>query len=427
MCARRSRVRAMERRLCFVVLATVCALITACTAPEPRLPARNATVLFAPPPSIEDQARDAERASRPRNEHPALDPLVGSWTTALVTVAPDGTEANPFAAPRRSSGSWADATSTGSRRSKIGSQAHETTGYLGYDLNQGEYQNLMISDLATGMSVARGRGDIDGTGIRLSLEVVDPASGAIDARRARCGSSTTTTSCSSNSASTRRGTSASCAARTTGATAPPRAADRARTRSCSSLARRDRGSNGRVNPRDQLEMSLRLRMSARIGASTCATRPEQRQKEHAQHDPRALGRLERGRGETLDRRQACEPPSAIRLRRWYCTVSTGSCPAGSRGTLRPRTRSRSRRASGGGRTHPARAKSAEYTSVPHKHRGEERPADVRVDQRPACPCARSHAASKRNVASHISATNTIAVARKRPNSSAARGIGRVKR
>jgi hypothetical protein len=56
---------------------------------------------------------------------------------------------------------------------------YATSCYLGYDVNQAEYQLLMISYLATGMSFAHGRGDIDGKGIQLTIEVLDPASGAI--------------------------------------------------------------------------------------------------------------------------------------------------------------------------------------------------------------------------------------------------------
>jgi hypothetical protein len=37
----------------------------------------------------------------------------------------------------------------------------------------------MISDLSTGMGVARGRGDIAGTGIRLMIEIPDPETGAL--------------------------------------------------------------------------------------------------------------------------------------------------------------------------------------------------------------------------------------------------------
>lgn len=156
-----------------------CLLLPACVASEPTRSEHKPAILFAPPPTLEDQARDAMQASQPRREHHALDPLVGTWTTRLVDVAADGKESDPH--PGSANIKWVlggrylswDATL------EIGGDVHETTGYLGYDLNQGEYQLLMISDLATGMSVARGRGDIGGKGIRLSIEVVDPTSGAI--------------------------------------------------------------------------------------------------------------------------------------------------------------------------------------------------------------------------------------------------------
>jgi hypothetical protein len=162
------------KRLIFLTL-----LLPSCVASEPTRAEHKPTNLFAPPPTLEDQAKEAAKASQPRREHHALDPLVGTWVTKLVDVSPDGKESDVHAGSARISWvlggrylSW-DATL------EIGGDVHETTGYLGYDLNQGEYQLLMISDLATGMSVARGRGDIAAKGIRLSIEVVDPTSGAI--------------------------------------------------------------------------------------------------------------------------------------------------------------------------------------------------------------------------------------------------------
>jgi hypothetical protein len=154
-------------------------VVPACVAPEPKLPSRSVAVVLAPPPTLEQQAEEAERASRPHKEHRALDPLAGAWSTVLVTVSAEDKESDPHRGHATIAWvlghrylSW-DATL------EVGSGVHETTGFLGYDVNQGEYQLLMISDLATGMSVAHGRGEINATGIQLMIEVIDPANGAV--------------------------------------------------------------------------------------------------------------------------------------------------------------------------------------------------------------------------------------------------------
>lgn len=154
-------------------------LLCACTAPEPTRSAKKQPVLFAPPPTLEAQAHDASIASRPHKEHIALQPLVGTWKTQLVDVAADGTESDPHAGTATVQSVLGGRYYTWDATLDVGSNVYETTGYLGYDVNGGEYQLLMISDLATGMSVAHGRGDIAGKGIQLVIEVVDPASGAI--------------------------------------------------------------------------------------------------------------------------------------------------------------------------------------------------------------------------------------------------------
>jgi hypothetical protein len=167
----------MKRMICSLIPLVL--LVSACTAPDPRLPTKNAAVLFAPQPTLEEQAAEAERNSHPRNQHRALDPLVGVWTTTMVNVSQEGTESDPHAGQATINWTLGNRYLHWEATLEVGSRVHETTGYLGYDLNTGEYQNLMISDLATGMSVARGRGDLDGSGIKLGIEVADPVSGAI--------------------------------------------------------------------------------------------------------------------------------------------------------------------------------------------------------------------------------------------------------
>lgn len=159
----------------------VCSLFTlsACFAPEPARVPRNIAPVESPRTSIEEQARAAARASEPRSEHRVLETLVGTWNTSVVSVAGDGTESDPR------SGVAAIEWVLGGRYLKwdatldLGTEVHATTGFLGYDVNQGEYQLLMISDLATGMGVAHGRGDVGDAGLKFVLDVTEPGTGAV--------------------------------------------------------------------------------------------------------------------------------------------------------------------------------------------------------------------------------------------------------
>lgn len=153
-------------------------LCAACVASEPvRAPRRVDLPTSAP--TIESQAREAANASRPRKEHRALEALVGTFDTRVVSVGANGEETDPR--PGRA----VIETTLGGRYLKweavldLGDETHATTGFLGFDLNQSEYQLLMISDLSTGMGVARGRGDMHGTGIRFAIEIPDPETGAL--------------------------------------------------------------------------------------------------------------------------------------------------------------------------------------------------------------------------------------------------------
>ncbi|MBL8857927.1 MAG: DUF1579 family protein [Planctomycetes bacterium] len=109
--------------------------------------------------------------------------FVGSWETVVVDVSESGVESD--ARPGRATIEWI----FGGRYLRwdavleLGGETHATTGYLGYDVNQAEYQLLMISDLATGMGVAHGRGEPNSKGITLTLEIVDPRSGALQRAR----------------------------------------------------------------------------------------------------------------------------------------------------------------------------------------------------------------------------------------------------
>lgn len=147
--------------------------------PDPRV---RSQAPAPPPPSaatIEQRVAELERASEPGPEHRALDPLVGEWRTTLSAVAPDGSErelAHGFARVR-----WVldgrylawDASL------EVGGVARETSGFLGYDLRARTHVYFTVTSLSTGMTVARGTGDIARGGIRFELEQADPQTGVV--------------------------------------------------------------------------------------------------------------------------------------------------------------------------------------------------------------------------------------------------------
>ena len=170
------------RRPASEILVALALLGLACEAPDPsiRRRAREEAMTApasAPAVSVEAQAKEFSVSSRPGSAHAALDPLVGEWDVALSAIASDGTEAEPYRG--RATLAW----TLGRRFLRwdasvaFGETPGKTTGFLGYNARTKEYQLMMISDLATGMEIARGGGDLRGTGIVLEIEQVDPSSG----------------------------------------------------------------------------------------------------------------------------------------------------------------------------------------------------------------------------------------------------------
>ncbi|MDZ4774226.1 MAG: DUF1579 family protein [Planctomycetota bacterium] len=153
-------------------------LVSACVASEPaRAPRRSNVAVNVE--QIEDQAREAASGSRPRKEHRALEALTGSWKTTVVTVGADNDEGDPRPGSARIESTLGGRYLKWDATLDLSGETHATTGFLGFDVNQGEYQLLMISDLATGMGVARGRGDLQAKGVRFVIEIADPESGAL--------------------------------------------------------------------------------------------------------------------------------------------------------------------------------------------------------------------------------------------------------
>jgi len=157
----------------FAILAS-----TACVSHPDRPPPRGGDPII--PVTLAEQAARQADATRPGKEHRALDPLVGAWITSSVAVDADGREGDAVAG--RAAIDWA----LGGRYLRIdadlempGGGTHTWSGFLGYDQASDEYQWLMVSDLSTGMGVAKGRGEISRGGIRFVLDVVDPRTGAM--------------------------------------------------------------------------------------------------------------------------------------------------------------------------------------------------------------------------------------------------------
>ncbi|MBL8862820.1 MAG: DUF1579 family protein [Planctomycetes bacterium] len=153
-------------------------LSTGCVS-HPERPAPRASVAVAPP-TLAEQAAAQEAATRPGREHKALDVLVGAWTASNVAVDERGNESD--AVPGRAAIGW----TLGGRYLRIdasldlpGGASHLSSGFLGYDRVTQEYQWLMVSDLSTGMGVARGRGDVSRGGVRFVLDIVEPRTGTI--------------------------------------------------------------------------------------------------------------------------------------------------------------------------------------------------------------------------------------------------------
>jgi hypothetical protein len=130
------------------------------------------------PPSLEEQTLALERASRPGPEHHRLSVLCGAWNVTMVAVDEQATEIELARGEGelewKLDGRFLQWTATLS----IAGAPRTTTGYLGFDVRSKEYELLMISNLATGMQVALGRGDPERGGLRFTLEQLDPETGA---------------------------------------------------------------------------------------------------------------------------------------------------------------------------------------------------------------------------------------------------------
>jgi Protein of unknown function (DUF1579) len=161
-----------------------CALtlfVVACETPDPAgrrpLPPVQAPANAPPPVPLEAQAKELLAGSKPGREHQALEPLLGEWDVSLSTVSPDGTESEPFRGHATLAWILGGRFLRWDANVDFAGVPGTTTGFLGFDARSRRYQLMMISDLATGMEIARGGGDLRGTGLVLELEQVDARTG----------------------------------------------------------------------------------------------------------------------------------------------------------------------------------------------------------------------------------------------------------
>lgn len=166
----------------FTVFA-LAALASSCVGDAPTSRYRAPAPAGAPPPAapvlqLAEQARELSVTSRPGPSHAALDPLVGDWDVELATVSPTGGESEPFRGHATLAWTLGRRFLRWDATVEFGAVTGTTTGFLGFDERNRQYQLMMISDLATGMEIARGGGELRGAGLTFDLERVDPATGA---------------------------------------------------------------------------------------------------------------------------------------------------------------------------------------------------------------------------------------------------------
>lgn len=165
----------MRARQSIGLFSLLCWTASSCVAPEP---ARPQSVAPPAPPSLEVQTIELERASRAGPEHHRLSVLCGAWNVTMVAVDEHAAETEIARGEGELAwmldGRFLHWTATLS----IAGAPRTTTGFLGFNTRSKEYELLMISNLATGMQVASGRGDPERGGLRFTLEQLDPATGA---------------------------------------------------------------------------------------------------------------------------------------------------------------------------------------------------------------------------------------------------------
>jgi hypothetical protein len=119
-------------------------------------------------------------STAPGKELDRLAPLAGEWVVRIEILDSSGKALRTIG-----EGSATIATDLGGRfydwaaHLDAGGRSVRARGLLGFDAGNGVYQFLWLSELATGMHIASGRGDPARGGIVLEVAERDPGSGAL--------------------------------------------------------------------------------------------------------------------------------------------------------------------------------------------------------------------------------------------------------
>ena len=160
-----------------LLLGSIALVVASCeSGPTARRDASSS--IPVPSASVESQVAALEKASQPGLNHKELMALCGSWDVHLVDVTIDGTEAEIARGSAVIQSEYGGRFLRWDTSMNFGGAPHDTTGFVGYDLGNHEFQSMMINDVSTGMSVAHGTGDLTRAGIRFTLELFDRASGS---------------------------------------------------------------------------------------------------------------------------------------------------------------------------------------------------------------------------------------------------------
>lgn len=145
------------------LLCLCCSQAASCTG-APRASQAVRAEPAAPPLELARDILARQASQRPDSAQAALDPLAGDWQ---VTVEIPGREDPIGRGEARLSWVHAGLFLRWEVTLELDGQDLQLTGYLGHDRTRDRYQALWLSDLASGMTLLEGRGDVQGKGIVL--------------------------------------------------------------------------------------------------------------------------------------------------------------------------------------------------------------------------------------------------------------------
>jgi Protein of unknown function (DUF1579) len=181
------RLLAVMTRLSGMSFAALFLLCGACETGGSRRPAVSGPVADSslPPAPLAEQVKKLSVATAPGPRHTALSPLEGEWSVVLSDVSTTGGETDAYRGQATLGWTLGGRFLRWDAAIDFGGASGKTTGFLGFDSLFGEYELMMISDLSQGMEVARGTGDLQGSGILFTLDQLDPRTAAHVRARSR--------------------------------------------------------------------------------------------------------------------------------------------------------------------------------------------------------------------------------------------------